>query len=192
MQSVLQTQLFYNVQDLKTANFNNFFADTRDACNRLGDKASDFFELLTSQLLQRLLKSASGTKGAKLNTSYLQKFITELVEFGVRSNDEESERHELAQNIQVLLDPSSIPSKITEATKLIEACDHWLAKAFALDTGRKVLKAASEHADQRSEVEQVLTKVEDALSTMNRFKVEVATRGQHCTSSWGKQSLCCN
>ena len=189
---MLQTQLSYDAQDLKTTNFGNFFADTYDACNRLGDKASDFFELLTSQLIQRLLKSASGSKGgSKLNTSYLQKFIAEMVEFGVRSNDEESECHELALNIQVLLDPSSVPSKITEASKLIEACDQWLAKAFALDTGRKVLKAASENADRRSEMEQVLTKVEEALSTMNRFKTE-ATMGQRCTSSWGKQSLCCN
>ena len=63
-------------QDLKTAKFTGFFSDTRKACDlHLGDGANKFFDLLASQIVQRLLKSAVTGKVGQVNTQFITSFI---------------------------------------------------------------------------------------------------------------------
>ena len=184
-------QLKFLWQDLKTANFETFFKETPTACEQLGGEGEEFCELLQSQLLQRLLKATTtGGKSSALNTSYLQKFIDAMVDFGESSGNADAEPYQLAAAIKTMLDPSSAPSKINEAKDLVLGSNHWLSKAFQLDNGKKVMKAASENADRRSELDSILTSIEEADVAV-RSSIEEVETGLQCPENFGRQTLLC-
>lgn len=178
-------------QDYKTLNFGMFFGETRDLCfSRFGkERGSQFFDLLVSQMTQRLLKAAADKQAkGKLNTQNLALFIDALVASGERSKEESSERHAVAVSLQLILDQTSVPEKVLEANECIGQSDHWLAKAFALENGRKVLKQASEHADSRGSVNKILLSLEEVKKDLDG-SVRSIHDGGLVPRSFGSQKL---
>ena len=151
-----------------------------------------FFELLQSQLLQRMLKSAAAQKGGQVKTEYLKKFIDIMVSFGeqVSIPEEHEETYELAQAVQVMLEPSSPPSKITESHALISGSQHWIAQAFGMENGKKVLKLSTENAERRLQSDGILGKV-DAKTTSLREAISECETGKY-EKSFGTLSHVCD
>ena len=183
------------LQDLKTVSFGAFFTDTRDACLSCihDDEGLAFFDLLASQVTQRLLKSAGGNggkdqKGGKLNTQYIKMFIDEMIAFGTRAGMEDGEQHMVAGSIKVLLEEGSVPEAIVEANQKVSTSDHWLAKAFALDNGKRMLKTATENANKRSTVNTILVSVAESFRAVTASNEELVM-GKKCDVQHGEKSL---
>ena len=115
-----------------------------------------------------------------------------MVSFGeqVSIPDDQELTYELAGAIQVLLDPSSAPSKITESHALISGTHHWLAHAFGMENGRKVLKSGAENAERRLQSDDILGKV-DAKGTSLRDAISECETGKY-PKSFGTLSLACD
>ena len=113
-----------------------------------------------------------------------------MVDFLHSAGQADSEQFELATVIKLMLDPSSVPSKITDGYQVIAGANHWLAKSFALDSGKKVLKAATVHAERRSEVEGILAKIDENAVTL-RASIESVEAGNTPPANFPKQTLGC-
>ena len=179
-------------EDLKVANFESFFTDTCAAVSQRlenEEESVQFVELLQSQLLQRLLKSAAASRGGKLNIEFLAKFVFAMVDHLAATEDgRDSDQYELAEALKVILDPASAPSKVKDAHTLFTGADHWLPKAFALDNGKKVLRAATDHAENRTEADAVLVKL-DLADVGLRTHLEDVETGKPPGSAFGSASL---
>lgn len=155
----------------------------------MGETGQEFFELLSSQLLQRLLKSAATSKGAKVNTDYVQKFLSCMTQSYMARGLEESTDYELASAVLLMLDPSSAPSKVMDGNTLIVGADHWISKAFALDNGKKVLKACVDNASNRAEMDGILVKIDEFQEALRQFSINGFKDTQEDTSAFGKMTL---
>lgn len=174
-------------QALKTAQFDSFFTVTWKTCEHhfFGEDASVFFDLLASQIMQRLVKSAVGAKGGKLNTQYVASFINEMVRCEANGDDQALD---IARAVQAVLDPASAPERITEASLVIESSQHWLAKTFALENGKKVLRAAAGNAERRSEVNEIIMFLDKSLGDLKAV-VEVVSESGNCCATQGDLTL---
>ena len=109
-----------HLQDLKTGAWDHFFGQTRELCsNHLGGNAGrEFFALLTSQLMQRMLKSGSSAKLVKdpKEMEFLCGFVKAmralLQDCPTALGDDDSLT--VSTNVGHILDFSSTPSRCHE------------------------------------------------------------------------------
>ena len=71
-----------------------------------------------------------------------------------------------ATNVGHILDFSSTPQEVKAACEDLGKSDHWLAKAFCLDKGKKLMALAVENADKRSSQSSILESIKNQVSTL--------------------------
>ena len=65
-----------------------------------------------------------------------------------------------------VLDPSSTPKAINASSEVLTKSEHWLAQAFCLDKGKKIIQMASENADRRSAQSSTLESIQKFISDL--------------------------
>lgn len=139
----------------------------------LGDTdGKTYFILLLSQLVQRMLKSsASQAKNLKdpKELTFIAGFFDKMQEVykqehGADEATDEVHRHVMA--VQTVMDLQSSPSQVEHACEVLKTSEHWLAKAFNLDKGKKILELASQNAEKRSALGNILDTISDKISWM--------------------------
>lgn len=161
-----------HLQDLKTGAWDHFFGQTRELCsNHLGGNAGrEFFALLTSQLLQRMLKSGSSAKLVKdpKEMDFLCGFVKAmralLQDCPTALGDDDSLL--VSTNVGHILDFGSTPQDIMNANNDLAKSEHWLAKAFCLDKGKKLMALAVENADKRSSQSNILESIKNQVQSL--------------------------
>ena len=161
-----------HLQDLKTGAWDHFFGQTRELrSNHLGGNAGrEFFALLASQLLQRMLKSGSSAKLVKdpKEMEFLCGFVKAmralLQDCSTALGDDDSLT--VSANVGHILDFTSTPQDVMSANNDLGKSEHWLAKAFCLDKGKKLMALAVENADKRSSQSNILESIKNQVASL--------------------------
>ena len=168
-------------ETLKLAQWGNFFNETFELCRRHLPDDEEFFPLLASQLLQRLLKALPVSKLTNESLNYVRSFVDAAI---VKPTTTQPVMWNLDDHINVLnhiheiLDLSAAPSAVAAALEKVssdEAGGHWAAAAFTLPQGRKVLDFASATAkakDAKSEILEILHSTERELTSSGLCNLE--------------------
>ena len=119
-----------------------------------------------------------------MNTQFITSFIGELS----KATPETDEQYSIVESVRVVLDTTSPPEKVTEACESIGASTDWLAAAFNLDNGQKVLKSACDHAERRVTQTSVLVSVDTAANELMEISNTVKEDGK-CDAEFGKRQL---
>ena len=168
-------------QDIKLANWKNFFEDTYSKCRlHLDDDGHKFFVLLASQTVQKLVKAVGGgTKPGPDHTKHLLGFVNQMHERletitpdGSGNEDAESQEYKVVEALRAVIDIKAPPGKVLEAKDMFEKdsdlSEHWLVKAMSLDRGRKILEMAVANAKNREMQCEVLTSLSESLSKLEK------------------------
>lgn len=177
-------------EDLKTARWEAFFTDTFQKCQVClsSPHGTNYLTLLCSQIGQKLIKGVS--KFNQDGLSYLTGFIDELAKhariFDPVLSDGQQERNAFVIScVQTMLDFSAPPSKVVECCQIFASHkeqDHWLAKCFDLDKGKKIIEASLENARNRQASSNVLDSLLSATSKLEKHDlhdVDIASRGEY-------------
>lgn len=152
-------------QDLKTGQWDHFFDELQPLCNKhLPSSGTEFFVMLMSQVVQRMLKASPATKGMKdpQEMQFLTSFFDQLLQHEATVDQDTVE---MVRHCKTVMDLTSVRSEVDGSLEALSSSDHWLAKAFHLDKGKKVLHLAKENAEKRATQSDVL----DALAAKIRW-----------------------
>ncbi|CAJ1423574.1 unnamed protein product [Effrenium voratum] len=172
----------YAFEDLKLAQWQSFFGETQRLCfHHLGEAdGRAYLVLLSSQLLQRLVKGHNGTKITVESLGFVKGFVDALHEHldtitgtdDMRNPPPAAFRDEDAITaVQTMLDFTAPPGRVLDACKMFikssEYNDHWAIQAFNLDKGRKIVEAARENAKKREAQSTVLESIAAASASLH-------------------------
>ena len=133
--------------------------------------------MLASQLAQRLLKGQLKTpiKDPAKDLPFLKKFLDVMAEALADNEDilggEKSGTSDVLSIARSLLDSKAAPSEVNSGSDTLLKSDHWLAQAFKLEKGKKVIQWARENAFSREGQDQILTRIRAALFGMEEEAV---------------------
>ena len=135
---------------------------------RLGeDDGSEYFILLTSQLMQRLVKNVQKVSWTSLE------FLVGFVEaMSAASNTVLTTEHdrEAFKYVQAIISKASSPTLVKEAvpafSKSSYLFENWMVQAFNLQNGKKILSFAEENADSRESQSQTIGAISAALTDL--------------------------
>ena len=156
---------------LKLAQWDAFFTETYDLCvKHVPGEYAELFQLLASQLLQRLLKAIPMNKPITCETTaYLKAFVMATVNYSekTRARHWSPQDHlDFLKSIRDVVDFSSSPTVVKNAVARVKTDDgddkHWAASAFLLPQGKKLFEAAVANATHKESVSGVLDALKDA------------------------------
>ena len=164
---------------LKVAQWQEFFGEIHETCQEYAkDPNSDpdgmkFFLLLTTQLLQRLVKAAPGN--SKTITSeclaYLKGFMDAMIQHSDKTVPEDTspaQHKDTLLSIKAILDFSSAPSTVLASVEAVKDKPHFAAQALLLPQGKKILDAVVLNAHNKSAASEVMTAVDAADLTLSQ------------------------
>ncbi|CAE7806511.1 unnamed protein product, partial [Symbiodinium necroappetens] len=161
--------------NLKVMEWQSFFSDTYMLCHKHASVDPGFFSLLTSQLLQRLIKAIPCGKAVTADSiATVKAFMDELSAPNnmiktISSGMDLDEHMGLISDLRTILDFSASPSSVEAAIARAKAHDsHWAAVAFALPQGKKVMDAAAVNAKNKGAAAGVLEKMERAENYLDK------------------------
>ncbi|CAJ1375147.1 unnamed protein product, partial [Effrenium voratum] len=165
------------MEDLKTAQWDNFFSATYQlTISSLTENAGPFFVLLASQLTQRLVKTINVTKLLTREVlKYLRAFMESMQAHAdtIRATTQADEDDKLAiQSILVVLDLAAPPSRVLAAcaTLNVALSHHWLVQAFSLEKGKRVMECARDNAQKRQDSDSLLEAFATSSSELKAIK----------------------
>lgn len=150
-------------QDFKVANFDRYFSQTFQRCGQhLAERSTDFFVLMTSQLLAKMVRGISPTKPVTSETlTFLRMFVDHMGKH--RCFTEWSSEMEL---LRLIVDFTSPPAKVLELVcpEAIAASSHWAVVPFSSGPGKRVVEVCRENAKRREVFAKVLEEVGTQIS----------------------------
>ncbi|CAE7224018.1 unnamed protein product, partial [Symbiodinium sp. CCMP2456] len=159
---------------LKLAQWDTFFTETHELCvNHIVDHAM-FFQLLASQLLQRLLKAIPMCKPITgETTSYIRAFVLVAINHSAKTQSTgwtADDHLDFLKSIKDVADFSTPPTVVKNAIARLKMDDggekHWAASSFQLPQGKKLFEAAianATHKESQAGVLDVLHHAEEHL-----------------------------
>eukprot|EP00435_Cladocopium_sp_Y103_P072438 s728_g40.t1 len=157
------------VQDLKVAQWSNFFSKTCELCTKHiegGNEAKEFFSTLCGQILMKLVKGVPGNKPVSPESlTYLKGFVDELHSHMADSrSDTQPEEHESAISaLHCIVDFGTSPSKLNSILEGLTFDKHWALSPFGTQQGMRILEAAKENAKKREGIGKVIDEVEERI-----------------------------
>ncbi|CAE7781666.1 unnamed protein product [Symbiodinium sp. CCMP2592] len=156
---------------LKLVQWDAFFTETYDLCvKHVPEEYAELFQLLASQLLQRLLKAIPMNKPITAETTaYLKAFVLKALDHPEKTQSIHWTREDhvdFLKSIRDVVDFSRSPTVVKNAIARLKADDgdnkHWAASSFQLPQGKKLFEAAVANANHKESVSGVLDALSDA------------------------------
>ena len=160
-------------ENLKLLQWRELFEETYTLCRRHGEP--QFFTLLVSQILQRLIKAVPITKGVtNETTSNLRAFVDCLSDAGnaekTRPDGLDQSSHACVLNdVKMVLDFTAPPNLLAASLQSLSSDkSHWAAVALALPQGKKILDAMQANAKNKEAVSGILEVLNNAADSMKK------------------------
>ncbi|CAE7517741.1 unnamed protein product [Symbiodinium sp. CCMP2592] len=161
--------------NLKTKAWKEFFVDTWTLCLQHLPSESGFFNLVTSQLLQRLIKAISTAKGVTQESlAVVRSFVEAMAE---QQNIEKTlprdmsldDHSRMVNSVKIVLDFNSSPSTVQAAIEEIKQNveQHWAAGPFELGHGKKIIETALANSKTKESVAGVLDMIGEAATLVS-------------------------
>ena len=163
---------------LKLAQWDVFFTETHNLCVKHVADHAVFFQILASQLLQRLLKAIPmGKPITGETTSYIKAFVLVAIEHSSKTQSigwTADDHLDFLKSIRDVTDFSTPPTVVNNAIARLKADEggdggekHWAASSFQLPQGKKLFEAAkanATHKESQAGVLDVLHHTEERLA----------------------------